>query len=504
VPLLLLAAGAWQQARGAREASAMNAEAAGLAAQRDAVLERRPERVRFTDSLVLPLDKAVPLLQHGVARLQRSALVATGRRTLALAGLAIGLLALLAGGLALAAPALAFWRGHGSPAALARAVARFAPWPPVLLALRGCCTLLGAAGLVLFELTGFLDLGAGLANSLRLLAWILVPAVFFGSWLGVGAAGRVRLAFRPLPVSPAPVIGRAVSQAEAPALWRFALAVAEQAGVPPPPSLVLALADRCRALPAGAALAGGTGPVAAPALLLPLPLPELLGRDGTAAVMAGEMARLDGPGEAPGALAAYERLALRLALVVDAREMRGPATLLRPAQGAAEAVRDAFRHLAERVRLWQALDADRAALRATNLPVAARTVVRASAAAVLIRDVLDEAASALGTAPPDLALAALERAEAGLPDPEGTPAEPAMSPAPEDPPLAMRLAALGAVPAAALLTARQPPGPADRAFAANLLAGLEGLGPAFTAELVRLAEEEDSEIDGFLREEERS
>lgn len=452
LPLAVLALGVWERERGAADWADLEAERLRLArvvvaleaqAPPDGRIDVRMQFRRHGQSFVGPLA----LTQAREARDEAATLakVMGLRRTLppvviGAAGLAAGLSALV-----LVAGAVLGWLGRTSREVLVRG---FALVRHVLPALLGIQVVLGTAAFVaavIFEAAALAQPGLG-GGEIKMLLAACVAVLGSLYMAGTALAGlrRALAAFEPDALR---VLGRPVSPAEAPGLWRLVEALAERLGALKPDAIVVGLTEGFfvsagpKVLePSGDTLSGRT-------LYLPLPYLPLLRADELASIIGHELAHFAGGDTAYSLrfLPIYAGVGRSLDAVAAAGAGSGSAFgLLSPATRLGRFVMDRFHHA---VRHWsraREFAADAAGAGPTSPDAAARALLRTGAVQPRIVETLDAAAEHPDTAPDDLVAAVLDRAIAcGLGDPAAHLEAEQPHPTDTHPPTRERIAALG-------------------------------------------------------------
>ena len=270
------------------------------------------------------------------------------------------------------------------------------------------------------------------------------------------ALRRTIAAFTP---DPLPLLGRAISEAEARGLWTVVDGLAARLGALRPDRVVLGLtggffvSSGPKLLrPAGVILEGRT-------LYIPLPFLPLLRSDELDAVIAHELGHFSGADTdwSQRFLPIYAGVARSLDAVAGGGAGRSPVT--GPAFRLGLFAMDQFHHA---VRHWSRLRefaADAAGAQVTSADASARALLRVGAAAPRIAEVLKAAAGAPDAAGSDLVSAVLDHACArGLDDPAAHLETGPSHPTDTHPSTYQRLLALGRPPGPALLAeAAAPP-----------------------------------------------
>ncbi|WP_348273145.1 M48 family metalloprotease [Methylobacterium sp. ap11] len=423
LPLEILLLGLWEQQRGASDWAEFAAEhdrIAGIVADLEAPTPRDgcPDfRLQFRRDGKTYGGPLAVVMSRG-ARDSAGTLVAVmdWRRWLPPVAIAGGGIAAGLSLLVLLAGAALSWLGRGSRDAL---VGGFSLMRRLLPAARAAQILAATAGfvaVVAFEAGMLLQSGHS-GDGMKLLG---IAAVAIGATLlaAGGALLGLRRALDAFEPDPLPILGRRITPAEAPGLWRLVEGLAERMGALKPEAVVVGLSDGFF-VTAGPAVLEPCGTRRSGRILhLPLPHLALMRGDETAAIIVHELAHYAGGDTAYSQrfLPIYAGVARSLD-VVAAR--KGHALgLLGPSVRLGRFVTERF-HLA--VRHWSRVRefaADAAGAGVTSPEAAARALLRSGALAPRIAETLVAAAEAPDAAPPDLVVAVLDRAVArGLDDP---------------------------------------------------------------------------------------
>ena len=506
LPLAILLVGVWEGRRGADDWAAFEGERqrlAGIVAGWEAL---PPPAGRGIDTRMqfrhdgrnyvgpLALDKA----REARDEVARIATVMDGRRILppvAVAGggiaAALSLLVLLAGtGLG--------GLGRRSRDALVRGFSLIRRLLPLTLSAQILAATAGFVAVVLFE-AGLLLQGGLTGGGMKLLA--LAAVAVGGIVLAAGGAllglRRALDAFEP---DPLPILGRAITPAEAPGLWRLTGGLAERMGALKPEAMVVGLTEGFFVTAGPAVLQPGGARLEGRILHVPLPHLALMRGDETAAILAHELAHYAGGDTAYSQrfLPIYAGVGRSLDAVAERQQ--GGLGLLGPSLRLGQFVMERF-HLA--VRHWsraREFAADAAGARATSVEASARALLRSGAVAPRIAETLEAAAEAPGRAPPDLVAAALEHARAhGLDDPTAHGQEQQAHPTDTHPPTAERVAALGrAIDADLLAAAGAAPPPHALGQLAAYFADPAGLCRAATADFLGAVRDHEAAVQAHL------
>lgn len=313
---------------------------------------------------------------------------------------------------------------------------------PAALAVQILAATAGFVAVVVFE-AAILIQGGFSGDTLKLagIAIVAVGAVVLAAGGTLLALYRARGAFEPDPLT---ILGRRVSRAEAPGLWRLIEGLGRRLGALEPDAVVVGLtqgffvtAGPVVLQPSGAQLTGRT-------LYLPLPHLALLRGDETAAIIGHELAHYAGGDTDYSQRFLPIYAGVERSLDAVAARHAGGLGLLGPSLRLGIFVMERF-HLA--VRHWSRVRefaADAVGADVTSAQASARALLRSGAIEPRIAEILDAAAMAPASAAPNLVAAVLDNAVArGLEDPQAH--GEARQPHPTDthPPTSERVTALG-------------------------------------------------------------
>lgn len=498
LPLALLGLGLWQQPRGLDTVQKAEVRRAGLAKAVSA-LETRPVPARGFDTNAVFRENghtyagplALTKAREARDRQDITVMVASLRRWLPPAviacGAAVGLLSVLA----LAVAAGLGRVGRRSRDALVRGFSFVRRLLPPLL---GAQVLLLATGLVAavgFEASAVL-LGGRISSSTAQLLGFAALVVGISLWTALRAVVQLRRAVALFTPDPLPIIGRAVSPAEAPGLWRMVDGLAARLGALRPDTVVVGLTAGFFVSSGPKLLRPGNAALGGRTLYLPMPFLALLPEDEVAAIIGHELAHFSG-GDTEYSLSflpIYAGVGRSLDAVAEAGRL-GDGTvspLIRPALQLGVFVMDQFHHA---VRHWSRLRefaADTAGAEATSAAAAARALLRTSAAEPRIGEVLASAFRMPRDAPEDLLAAILRRtAEGGLEDPATHLEEAQPHPTDTHPSTRQRILALGQQPGALLAEVMVPPPSDAPARLGRYFTDPAGLCRAATADFLTVA-----------------
>ncbi|WP_420890966.1 M48 family metallopeptidase, partial [Methylobacterium indicum] len=182
--------------------------------------------------------------------------------------------------------------GRGSRDALVRGFRLMRRLLPAALAVQILAATAAFVAVVTFE-AGMLVQGGLTGDGMKLLAVaaLAVGATLFAAGGAVLGLRRALDAFEPEPL---PILGRAISPAEAPGLWRLVEGLAERMGALKPEALVVGLTEGFFVTAGPAVLEPGERPVSGRILHVPLPQLALMRGDEIAAIVAHELAHYAG------------------------------------------------------------------------------------------------------------------------------------------------------------------------------------------------------------------
>jgi Zn-dependent protease with chaperone function len=459
LPLAILLLGLWERQRGADDAAAFAAEHDRLAAitadlEARAPRDGRPDfRLQFRHN-GQNYGGPYAAVKAREARDEAGTLatVMAWRRVLPPVAVAGGAVAAALSLIVLLTGALLGGLGRGSRDALVRGFSVMRRVLPALLAVQILAATAGFVAIVLFEAGMFVPGGlSGGGMKLLALAAVVAGAMIVAAGGALLGLRRALEAFEP---DPLPILGRRISPAEAPGLWRLTEGLAERMGALKPEALVVGLTEGFFVTAGPAVLEPGGTRLTGRILYVPLPHLALMRGDEIAAILAHELAHYAGGDTAYSArfLPIYAGVGRSLDAVARGRE--GSLGLLGPSVRLGLFVMERF-HLA--VRHWSRVRefaADAAGAGATSTEASARALLRSGALSPRIAETLDAAADAPGSAPPDLVAAILDRAATrGLDDPAAHLEQEQAHPTDTHPPTRERIAALGRTLDADLLAA---------------------------------------------------
>lgn len=480
VPILLLGVGIWQIGR-AEATLAENLQdqlqiSDSLARIHALVARDRDATVTFENGSTMSAWLAAGRIEAAASTIDRSVFVARARPPLAW-GTAIGAgMALVAGLLGALAASLAGVRARRSRDHLVASFGSLWRVLPVLLGIQ-------VVGFSLCALSGSLFEGSGLwfeeqlsTNGLKLVfITIAVAAMAVGAaLLALRGLRRVFALYTPEPFD---LAGRAVSEAEAPGLWKFVRDLAARQESLMPDTIVVGLSQGffvteapIRLWPEGRLLDGRT-------LNVPAPYLALLDASEVTAIIGHELAHFSGEDTAYSRRFAPIHAGLWRAFDALSGNEAGQLVLY----PATKLGFHALERFDEAVGHWSRLreiEADRHGSLVCGPEAAASALIRSGLAAPVIHAVLSGAYADPHAVPEaDLVEAiAIGARDGGFGDPSAHIEERQPHPTDSHPPTAQRIAALGsALDATLLARAARLPGIEEDASARSLVADWNGL-----------------------------
>ena len=449
LPLAILLMGLWERERGAEDWAAFAAERDRLAAvvadlEARAPRDGRPDfRLQFRHG-GQNYGGPYAVVKAREARDEAGTLAAVmaWRRLLPPVAIAGGAVAAGLSLLVLLAGAGLGGLGRGSRDTLVRGFSLVRRLLPAVLSVQILAATAGFVAVAAFE-AGILVQGGLTGGGMKLMGFAVV-AVGATVLAAGGALLGLRRALDAFEPDPLPILGRRISPAEAPGLWRLTEGLAERMGALKPEALVVGLTEGFFVTAGPAVLEPGGARLAGRILYVPLPHLALMRGDETAAIIAHELAHYAGGDTAYSQrfLPIYAGVGRSLDAVAE-RE-GGALGLLGPSLRLGLFVMERF-HLA--VRHWSRVRefaADAAGAGVTSPAASARALLRYGAVGPRIAETLEAAAGAPDAAPPDLVAAVLARAATdGLADPAAHLEEGQAHPTDTHPPTRERVAALG-------------------------------------------------------------
>ncbi len=184
------------------------------------------------------------------------------------------------------------WLGRRSRDALVGGFSLVRRILPAALAVQILAATAGFVAVAVFE-AGILVQGGISGDGMKLLG-VAAVAVGFTVMGAAGALVGLRRALEAFEPDPLPILGRPVSPAEAPGLWRLVEGLAARIGALAPEAVVVGLADGFFVTAGPAELQPGGARLAGRILHVPLAQLALLRGDETAAIIAHELAHYAG------------------------------------------------------------------------------------------------------------------------------------------------------------------------------------------------------------------
>ena len=415
LPIVLLLLGLWEVQRGADDHAQFEAERQRLASLVTEMEARAPRDERFDPHLQFRYEGrnyAGPLAVDKAREARDEAgLLASlmdWRRVLPPVVVAGGAVAAGLSLLVLLAGAVLGRLGRASRDALVLGFSLVRRLLPATLSLQILAATAGFVAAVTFEAAALLQGGFdGGAMKLLAIAVVAVGAVIVVAGTTVLGLRRALGAFEP---DPLPIIGRTVTPAEAPGLWRLVEVLAARLGALKPEAVVVGLTEGFFVSAGPAVLEPGGTQATGRILYLPLPYLALLRGDEVAAIVGHELAHYAGGDTTYSQrfLPIYAGVGRSLDAVAEGHQ--GSLGLLGPSLRLGVFVMERF-HLAG--RHWsraREFAADAAGAGVTSVDASARALLRTGAVGPRIAETLQAAADAPDAAPNDLVAAALDRA----------------------------------------------------------------------------------------------
>ena len=508
LPLALIALGIWQLSRIDGAAAGYEAEAGRLAtsiAKLQPIAERNPDaQIQFTGNpRSYTAADALVQVQEAQTTLHRDAMVDEARTAAAWLTVGSGALAVVAAVIGLAAASAGARRGKASRTAL---VSAFRGVVRVLPALLGCVALgtaLAITGAVLFEIGGAWFLESINTGEIKLA--IVGLCIAFGALaVAIGSLRQLRRALQAFTPQPFKILGRAVSDGEAPGLWAFLRDIAARQGAAVPDNIVLGLTESFFVTQSTMLISPEERLLAGQTLYLPATMLPLLSRGEVEAVIAHELAHFTGEDTR------YTQHFLPLftgmnrsmdAVAARQRTRHGREGLFQPAAIVAEHVATSFAHTVSHWNRQREFEADRASLRAGRGRDAATALIRSGIGSGLVGGTLDEVFSHPARASGDVVGAVVARAGAlGFLDPGRHLEDRQPHPTDTHPPTRQRIEALGVpIDDGLLAEASRPVQDGDDAFATSLFADWPTLRQRLGADLLAVAHARERRMTASLR-----
>ncbi len=501
LPMLLVAVGAWEVARGASTVAEYRQEHVRLAAQLGRVqtlARRNPEAVvTFQgEQQSFGAPAAAQMMAEGDDQLRTNLLVARLRAPFGWLAAAAGALSLAGGLLGLLLVAAAARRGMRSRDALVKAFGQVRRLLPLALGCQVAGVALALLGVVGFECGGLWFTETVSAGEVKLVALGLIAAgaALWGAFVSIRQLRRAFGLFEP---DPAGLVGTIVTQTEAPGLFALVGDLAKARGAPVPQTVVAGAVSGFfvtsypqRLQTTGQVIDGRTLHVCLPQLVV-------LNRAELRVVLAHELAHFSGEDTAYSMQfqPVYVGLQHAMAAVAGRPASRNPPLdrMLRPAHALGQHVLDRFDRAVKHWSRLREFEADRAAI-ATEPPEAlATSLLRTAVASEIVDAQLDALNRRPADAPADLMGQTLEIAgRQGLIEPARHLQDRQPHPTDTHPPTAQRIAAAGVtVDDGMLARAARPVLPGELAAAEALFSDWPGLCASVTAQLRSLAEQRE-------------
>ncbi len=508
LPALLLALGIWQLTRVEGAPTAFEARAdrlQGSVGRLQQLAARRPDApIQFNgETQTYTATTALARLRDAQAELKQDALVDEARTAAAWLTTGAAGLALIAAIAALVAATAGARRGRASRPALVKAFQSVVRILPTLLGAVAVATALSITGAVLFEIGGAWFLDSLNTGEVKLIIAGLCLA--FGALAlavsSVRQLGRALAAFTPQPML---VLGRAVTPAEAPALWAFLRDIAGRQGAAVPDNIVLGLTQgffvtqsRVRLAPEERVLAGQT-------LYLSATMLPMLSRGETEAVVAHELAHFTGEDTqfSQHFLPLFASMSRTMAAVTSRQRTRhGREAVWQPASVLAGHVLGSFGNTVSHWSRLREFEADQAALHAGRGRDAATALIRTGIGSGLTQGALDDMFEHPARATRDVVGAVLERAAAiGFQSPAQHLEDRQPHPTDTHPPTRQRIEALGIpIDDTLLAEASRPVLDTDAAFTTSLFADWDGLHQQLGADLLAVAHARERQMTASLQ-----
>ena len=508
LPALLLGLGIWQITRVDGAAAGFEARSGRVrqsVTQIQALAARNPAAmIQFQgDPQGYPAADALTRLQGVQSDLHTDALLDEARSWLAWLTVAMAALALLATATGLVAATASARRGIASRAALVSGFQSVVRVLPVLLGCVALATATAITGAVLFEVGGIWFLNSVDTNEMKLaFAGLIVAVVAMG--LAISSLRQLLRALSAFTPKPMTVLGRAVTDTEAPALWAFLRDIAARQGAGVPDNIVLGLTDgffvtqsRVQIRPEERVLSGQT-------LYMPATMLPLLSQGEVEAVIAHELAHFTGEDTqySQHFLPLFASMSRTMAAVTARkRTKQGREAVWQPASVLAGHVLDSFANTVNHWSRRREFEADQAALRAGRGRDAATALLRVGLGTGLTQGTLADMFEHPGRADRDVVGAVVQRAgSTGFDDPASHLEDRQPHPTDTHPPTRQRIEALGIpVDDTLLAEASRPVQETDAAFATSLFADWVGLRQSLGADLLAVAHLRDKQRAQALR-----
>ncbi|WP_159993319.1 M48 family metallopeptidase [Roseomonas sp. 18066] len=507
LPLAFSGIGLWQAGRvatTARDGAALVAALERAEAELRALAEKSPQtRVRIQDRLqTAPV--AAALVADRLDDVRRVQAVTDIRAALPFWTLLAGGLAAALGAAGLLAAIVIGRLGRASRQALLAGFGLVRRLLPAQMAAQ--ILLITAAALLAlgFETAGLWHAGSLSQGDIKLMG----VALFLG--LGalvvlVQALRQLRAAWRLFTPDPLTVFGRRLDPAQAPGLWTRIEKLAAAAGATPPDHLVVGLTEGFFVTSSDVALQPGEEKLEGRTLYLPLPQMAMLDAAESGAIIGHELGHFTGEDtEYSRRFVPIHAGVLRSLEAVAASEGGNGlnSILTRPALLLGAFFLQQFDHAVHHWSRLREFAADAVGARVTSAPAAASALLRSSAIAPRIHEVLVAARDAPGARGSRDLLAEMlaAAAERGLDDPSRHLEDRQPHPTDTHPPDSQRLASLGQAVTPALLARATRPVVAAEAGLEHAFADAPGLMRQLSDELIQRLRSRDAAMAEALQE----
>lgn len=462
-PLLLAAAGVWQYQRATEHVADLADFDATL---RDAIpkvrqiAERTPTAIVTLGDQKLGAIVALGRLQTAREDLDTNLALAAPRPWLALAVMVLGALAALLGAVALLATQLAGRLARRSRDALLRVFSVGRGLLPFVLVSHVSLTALAVGAALTHEALAIWHMGKMSSGEFKGMFFVGVTGLAC-CWTVWQMIGQLRLMRAMFENSSMEVLGRTVSDAEAPGLWTHVRALAAKLGALPPDHIVVGMVDGfyvtaadVEVQPAGTRLRGRT-------LHVPLVHLAVLDRGEASAVIGHELGHFAGADTdyTMRFLPIYDGVGRSLHAVgmTIATSDWLQATIMRPAFLFGLFFHEAFDHAVNHWSREREIAADAAGARAAGHEAAATALVRSAATAEPIAKSMGKLLEHAAAAPDDLlAEIVADLAAVPLTTPAGLLEASLPHPSDSHPPTLSRIEALGLPLAGVVATGIRP------------------------------------------------
>jgi Zn-dependent protease with chaperone function len=449
-PLLLAAAGGWQYQRAieeVRDLAEFDATLQDALPKVRQISERTPAAIVTIGDQKMGALVALSKLQAAQQDVDTNLALARPRPWLALAVIVFGALAAVLGALALIATQAAGKLARRSRDALLRVFSLGRTLLPFVLVSHVSLTALAVAAALTYETLAIWHMGKMSSGEFKGMFFIGLTglACCYTVWQMIGQLRLMRQMFEN---SAMEVLGRVVSESEAPGLWTHVRALAAKLGALPPDHIVVGMVDGfyvtaadVEVQPANTRLRGRT-------LHVPLIHLALLDRDEASAVIGHELGHFAGADTdySMRFVPIYDGVGRSLHAVgmtiATSDWLQG--MIMRPAFLFSLFFREAFDHAVNHWSREREIAADAAGARAAGQAAASTALVRTAATAAPISDSLDDLLEDPSRSPDDLLAEVLrDLAATPLTIPAGLLDAAIPHPSDSHPPTMSRIEALG-------------------------------------------------------------